>query len=184
MAFTITSVAQAKDLLEKAEKRTKDAKANAEARAGMFLHTGETLLSTSVFAALNNALGKNGVLSIGGIPVDGVVGTALHVMATYGMFGKHDEHMHWIGTGALASFLYRQSASLGTKVAPKLPWRSQQQGFAESPGGAGYLYPYPPAPIVGPATAAPPPYTTSYGAPGAAPTHLGAFPGMPQGQGG
>jgi hypothetical protein len=179
MAFTVTSVAHARELYEKLENRMKNAKANAEARAGMFLHTAETLGTTAAFGILNNSVGKDGVLAIGHIPVDGVVGTALHLMATYGVFGKHDEHMHWVGTGALASFLYRVSSNFGAKIGPKLPGRHPQQ---QAPAGAGYLYPYPPAPMVG-AGAEQQPYAAPYGAQAAPPPyHPGVFPGgMPGG---
>lgn len=180
MAFTVTSVAHAKELLERANDRAKRIQSNAEQRAGMFLHTAESLGMTAAFGFANNVLGKDGVLAVGGVPLDGVVGVALHVAATYGAFGKHDEHMHWLGTGAIAAWIYRQTAMMGAKMAAK---NREPQGAAALP------YPYPVA-MMGPGTpmapgVAPmmmPPgmaYPPPYAPPPGVPVYPGA-PGVPQ----
>ncbi len=124
MAFTLTNVSQAREMVEQAQKKVERAqttlekfKDKAEGAMATGLKIAEVGGTASAFGYVNGRWGENGELAVVGMPVDLGTAVAMHTVAFLGGFGKYAEHGHNIGTGALAACGYRTAAAAGAKAA-------------------------------------------------------------------
>jgi hypothetical protein len=96
-----------------------------KARAQTVAKTGEraterivrTVEVSAAGFALGMAKGKWGPsLSVWGIPVDLIAGLGLHGLGYLGVAGKHEDHLHAFGDGALAVWFAGLGAGVGAKI--------------------------------------------------------------------
>ncbi len=121
-------------------------KEKAEETMGQVLQTAEIAAGAGGFAYLNARMGdiKNGnptpELSVMGLPADLGTAVALHGLAFSGSLGKHKEHAHNLGDGALASYITRVGLRLGATARAKNPRTSTAGAFSEARGWQGSHY--------------------------------------------
>ena len=82
---------------------------NAERNFGAVLALAETLGMAGFMAYANAKYGKNGrgVVEVGGIPADVVIGVIGTAVGFSGYLGKYSEHAHSLANGFLAAYLVR-----------------------------------------------------------------------------
>lgn len=81
---------------------------------GHVLQTAEIGAASFGFAFARGKMGdENGDLDVAGIPVSLGAAVALHGLGFMGVFGKHDEHAHNLGDGALAEYATVQGLRMG-----------------------------------------------------------------------
>ncbi len=146
MAFTVKSVAQAKEMWERAQGKMERLREQAESAIGTGIQMAEVSGAAFGFGYANGRWGENGELAIGGVPVDLGAAVVLHGTAFLGGFGKYSEHGHNLGTGALAACAYRTGAQIGASAAQKAHGHPQNAALA---------WQQPPPWMLGPSTPAP-----------------------------
>lgn len=149
MAFTLTNVSQAREMVEQAQKKVERAqttlekfKDKAEGAMATGLKVAEVGLTSSAFGYVNGRWGENGELAVMGMPVDLATAVAMHGVAFLGGFGKYSEHAHNIGTGALAACGYRTAAAAGARAAAEA--KAHSAGNPALSGALPWMLPQPP----------------------------------------
>jgi hypothetical protein len=130
--------------LARAEGTISRVKAKATEAAGEAITTGESVVTSFGFGyARGRFADDKGDWEVWGLPPDLTAGVVAKLMAFTGLFGKYDEHVHAVGTGALCSYGTVKGIELGqaaaeakpaTKgvrpqvgAASRRPWAPQQQ---------------------------------------------------------
>ncbi len=140
MAFTMTNVSHAREMLEQAHNKVERAQltmAKIREKAESAIATGIQIAEVSgtsfAFGYANGRWGENGELAFGGVPVDLGAAVVLHGVAFLGGLGKYAEHGHNLGTGALAACGYRTGAQIGAAAASKQHARAPGQFGGQAP---------------------------------------------------
>lgn len=114
--FTTTSLARMKEYVERARDKMASLREKTEGIIDTGIAAAEVSGTAFAFGYANARWGENGELKVGGLPVDLGAAVALHGIAFMGGLGKHAEHGHNVGTGALASYTYRLGTQLGAEA--------------------------------------------------------------------
>ncbi len=109
--------------------RVDNIKEKAEETMGQVLQTAEIAAAAGGFAYANGRMGDMHkghatpeiVIPGVGLPADLGTAVVLHGLAFAGAAGKHKEHAHNLGDGALASFLVRMGLTMGAAKRAKPP---------------------------------------------------------------
>ena len=145
MAFTATSVAQARYMIEqfkhkaaRAESAMMKIRQKAEGMIGTGVQMTEVGAAAFAFGYANGRWGENGELTVAGLPVDLGAAVVLHGVALFGGLGKYTEHGHNLGNGALAAVAYRTAMQIGAQAASR-----SAEAAALPPGalGAAWMLP-------------------------------------------
>jgi len=153
MAFTMTNVAQAREMVEqlrhkaeRAESMAMKFRKRAQGWIGTTVRVTEVSGAAMAFGYAHGRWGENGELAVAGLPVDIGAAVLLHGAALFGGLGAYAEHGHNLGNGALAAYAYRTGAQIGAAAAS----RSLEAAAAlHAPGaaaGAAWMLPAQPAP--------------------------------------
>lgn len=90
---------------EKLKARVASLKEKSTEALGQVLQTVEVGGSAFAFGFMRGKMGDdNGELDVVGIPASLGAGVLLHGMGFLGLFGKHSEHAHNLGDGAIAEY--------------------------------------------------------------------------------
>lgn len=111
------------DKVDKLAQRAKGLAVKGEEAMGHMVQSMEVGMSALGFGW---AEGRYGSIELLGIPANLGASVVLHGLGYFGMAGKHSEHLHNLGDGALASYLHTMGVGIGA--------RSRQP--AARPGGA------------------------------------------------
>ena len=106
---------KASDLAQKVDKLAQRAKGLAvkgEEAMGHMVQSMEVGMSALGFGW---AEGRYGSIEVLGIPANLGASVALHGLGYFGMAGKHSEHLHNLGDGALASYLHTMGVGIGAR---------------------------------------------------------------------
>lgn len=95
----------AKEQYEKLKARVASMKEKGQEALGHVLQTVEVGGTSFAFGFMRGKMGdQNGDLDVVGVPASLGTGAAMHVLGFLGIFGKHSEHAHNIGDGAIAEY--------------------------------------------------------------------------------
>ena len=106
---------KASELAEKVDKLAQRAKGLAvkgEEAMGHMVQSMEVGMSALGFGW---AEGRYGSIELLGIPANLGASVVLHGLGYFGMAGKHSEHLHNLGDGALASYLHTMGVGIGAR---------------------------------------------------------------------
>jgi hypothetical protein len=89
-------------------------KEKGQEQLGHVLQTAEVGLTSFGFGFMRGKMGdENGDLDVVGVPASLGTAVVMHGLGFMGVFGKHSEHAHNIGDGALAEYAAVQGMRLG-----------------------------------------------------------------------
>jgi len=109
-------MASVKEQLERLKARANSMKEKATETMGQVLQTAEIGGTAFVFGYLRGRMGDdNGDLVVAGVPVGLGTGILLHLAGFAGLFGKHDEHAHNLGDGAVSEYLAVLAMRMGAE---------------------------------------------------------------------
>jgi hypothetical protein len=103
------------------------------------VRTSEVALSSFSFGVLQGKFKAQGGLTLFGLPVDLLCGTAFHVVGLLGFARPYAHHLHAFGDGALASFFCTTGYRVGERWASSgsiIKGLSGMLGDAPVTGGA------------------------------------------------
>ena len=109
---------KASDLAQKVDKLAQRAKGLAvkgEEAMGHMVQSMEVGVSALGFGW---AEGRYGSIELLGIPANLGASVVMHGLGYFGMAGKHSEHLHNLGDGALASYLHTMGVGIGARSRP------------------------------------------------------------------
>lgn len=93
--------------------------AGADKHIATVVRTSEISLASFGFGMVQGRFKDKGGVSLMGVPVDLLAGTAFHVLALFGIGGANAHHLHAFGDGALASFFNTTGYRVGESWAKK-----------------------------------------------------------------
>jgi hypothetical protein len=126
----------AKEQYEKLKARVASMKEKGQEALGHVLQTVEVGGTAFAFGFMRGKMGdQNGDLDVVGVPASLGTGAAMHVLGFLGIFGKHSEHAHNIGDGALAEY----GAVAGMRLGAEKSDFAGQRRIAGRRGVAGSL---------------------------------------------
>ncbi|MDX2086370.1 MAG: hypothetical protein SFX73_00915 [Kofleriaceae bacterium] len=137
MALKVTreQLEQMNRQLENAKARAASLRESGEKAVERVVRTGEVLGTAGMFAVLN---GRTGGVQLLGVPLDLASGIAMHAFGLLGGAGRHAEHVHNMGDGALASFAVTLGQEVGSRMRREaLAARSGVGTFPAQQGGGG-----------------------------------------------
>ena len=120
MSFNTATLSELRAAKDRALAKIRDVKEKHGKKIGIAFGAAETTGTSYAFGFLNGRFGgERGEMSIGGVvPVDLLVGGALHTFAFFGgLEDSESPHVHAIGTGALSACAYRYGHRLGETMA-------------------------------------------------------------------
>ncbi len=115
MAFNVSSLAKAKELYERADKRIGKIKEEHGKTLDEALRAGVVLASTGAMGFVNGRFGgEKQELVVAGFPVDATLGLLVHAAAFTKILPEgHRVLGHSVGTGAIAAGAYRMGQRVG-----------------------------------------------------------------------
>lgn len=109
---------KASDLAQKVDKlaaRAKGLAVKGEEAMGHMVQSMEVGVAALGFGW---AEGRYGSIELLGIPANLGASVVMHGLGYFGMAGKHSEHLHNLGDGALASYLHTMGVGIGARSRP------------------------------------------------------------------
>lgn len=100
------------DKVDKLAQRAKGLAVKGEEAMGHMVQSMEVGMSALGFGW---AEGRYGSIELLGIPANLGASVVLHGLGYFGMAGKHSEHLHNLGDGALASYLHTMGVGIGAR---------------------------------------------------------------------
>lgn len=106
----------AKEQYEKLKARVASMKEKGQEALGHVLQTVEVGGTSFAFGFMRGKMGdQNGDLDVVGVPASLGTAVGMHVLGFLGIFGKHSEHAHNIGDGAVAEYAAVAGMRLGAE---------------------------------------------------------------------
>jgi len=122
MAFHTSSLAKAKEHIERIRNTAAKAKEHAERAMGVGIAAVEIGGTAAVMGYVNERYGKpdkdgDNVYAIASVDADLALGVTGHGLGFFGVLGKYSEHGHNLANGGIAAYGYRQGAKYGRTAA-------------------------------------------------------------------
>jgi hypothetical protein len=110
----------------RAQERAETWKEKGEAVLGHVIQTVEVCLMTFGFGLSQGRYGATDVL---GVPIELGSGVVMHLLGFFNVFGKHADHAHNIGDGALGAYFHTLGVGIGDQ------WRTEAAATAPTTAG-------------------------------------------------
>ena len=111
-----SDVMELKDRAERLANRARSAVAKADEVIAKAVRTSEVSLAAF---GMGLAQGRYGSVEVMGVPMDLGAGLGLHLLGFAGVGGRHSDHLHGFGDGALASYLTTLGKGIGAGMRAK-----------------------------------------------------------------